>query len=31
VPKADTVIEKTDTLVVFGARAAVQRFLAING
>jgi K+/H+ antiporter YhaU regulatory subunit KhtT len=25
------VIEKTDTLVVFGARAAVQRFLAING
>jgi trk system potassium uptake protein TrkA len=31
VPKADTVIEETDTLVVFGARNAVQRFLAING
>ncbi len=31
VPKADTVIEETDTLVVFGARTAVQRFLAING
>ena len=31
VPKPDTTIEATDTLVVFGSLGAVQRFLDING